>query len=550
MLVTGIRGAANSGVSGSLDAGDKPRHDNRSLFGTGHKPGTGGYFSAAPDQALGVLAVPFGGAEQAADLAAFAVEQQGGRQAGGAQGGRQARGRDRRRARASRPWSPRETSWAPAKPVRSTLTATTSNWSEPISRCSRSRRRHLLAAGQAPGRPQVEEHHLAAPVGQRALACPSRPGTSPRAGPRAPCGTRRPPSAPGSGDWCRGRPAPRPASRLARKGACRRRTNGVVRTAQRHVYACEARDRGDRRRAERRDERRSLGAQLRLCGLASFSLARVRSCKPPEGNLVTDKNANKMWGGRFSMSPAEIMQEINASIGFDKALAPQDIRASKAHAAMLAAQGIISKDDARKINAGLDRVLEEIEAGRFQFSRALEDVHMNVESRLEELIGEPAAAAAYRALAQRPGGDRLQALRARLDRRRGCRARRTATRARAQGRGPLRHDHAGLHASAAGPARDLRPPSAGLRRDAGARSRPARRCTGAAQRVPARRRRAGRHVLSHRPAHDGRGAGLRPAGGQLARRSGGPRLRAGDAGRSRHHRHASVPLCRGDRASG
>jgi argininosuccinate lyase len=105
---------------------------------------------------------------------------------------------------------------------------------------------------------------------------------------------------------------------------------------------------------------------------------------------VTDKTANRMWGGRFAMSPAEVMQEINASIGFDKALAPQDVRASKAHAAMLAAQGIISKDDARKINAGLDRVLEEIEAGRFAFSRALEDVHMNVESRLAELIGEPA----------------------------------------------------------------------------------------------------------------------------------------------------------------
>jgi argininosuccinate lyase len=97
-----------------------------------------------------------------------------------------------------------------------------------------------------------------------------------------------------------------------------------------------------------------------------------------------------MWGGRFSMSPAEVMQEINASIGFDKALAPQDIRASKAHAAMLAAQGIISREDARKITAGLDRVLEEIATGRFPFSRALEDVHMNVESRLEALIGEPA----------------------------------------------------------------------------------------------------------------------------------------------------------------
>jgi argininosuccinate lyase len=106
---------------------------------------------------------------------------------------------------------------------------------------------------------------------------------------------------------------------------------------------------------------------------------------------VTDKTANKMWGGRFTMSPAEIMEEINASIGFDKALAPYDIAASKAHAAMLAQQGIISKADASKIAAGLDRVLAEIQKGEFAFSRALEDVHMNVESRLKEMIGEPAS---------------------------------------------------------------------------------------------------------------------------------------------------------------
>jgi argininosuccinate lyase len=106
---------------------------------------------------------------------------------------------------------------------------------------------------------------------------------------------------------------------------------------------------------------------------------------------VTDKSANKMWGGRFASSPAAIMEEINASVGFDKALAPQDIRASKAHAAMLGKQGIISGDDAGEIAAGLDRVLAEIESGTFVFQRALEDVHMNVESRLRELIGEPAA---------------------------------------------------------------------------------------------------------------------------------------------------------------
>ena len=102
---------------------------------------------------------------------------------------------------------------------------------------------------------------------------------------------------------------------------------------------------------------------------------------------MTDKSANKMWGGRFSMSPAEIMQEINASIDFDKALAPQDIRGSKAHAAMLAETGIITKADAREIVKGLDAVLDEIADGKFQFSRALEDVHMNVESRLKEKIG-------------------------------------------------------------------------------------------------------------------------------------------------------------------
>jgi argininosuccinate lyase len=101
---------------------------------------------------------------------------------------------------------------------------------------------------------------------------------------------------------------------------------------------------------------------------------------------VTDKPVNRMWGGRFAASPAEIMEEINASIGFDKRLAPQDIRASKAHAAMLAAQGIISKTDAREILKGLDQVLAEIEDG----SLALEDVHMNVESRLKEAIGTPA----------------------------------------------------------------------------------------------------------------------------------------------------------------
>ena len=105
---------------------------------------------------------------------------------------------------------------------------------------------------------------------------------------------------------------------------------------------------------------------------------------------MTDKSANKMWGGRFAMSPAEIMQEINASVSYDKLLAPQDIRGSKAHAAMLAEAGIITKADAREIAKGLDQVMSEIKDGSFTFSEALEDVHMNVESRLKEVIGAAA----------------------------------------------------------------------------------------------------------------------------------------------------------------
>ena len=97
-----------------------------------------------------------------------------------------------------------------------------------------------------------------------------------------------------------------------------------------------------------------------------------------------------MWGGRFASGPGAIMEEINASIDFDRHLYRQDIAASKAHADMLAKQGIITADDARKIAHGLDTILSEIEAGKFVFKRALEDIHMNVEGRLSELIGEAA----------------------------------------------------------------------------------------------------------------------------------------------------------------
>jgi len=100
--------------------------------------------------------------------------------------------------------------------------------------------------------------------------------------------------------------------------------------------------------------------------------------------------SNKMWGGRFASGPDVIMEEINASIDFDRHLYRQDIAASKAHADMLAKQGIIAADDAKKIAHGLDTILSEIEAGKFTFKRALEDIHMNVESRLTDMIGAPA----------------------------------------------------------------------------------------------------------------------------------------------------------------
>ena len=96
---------------------------------------------------------------------------------------------------------------------------------------------------------------------------------------------------------------------------------------------------------------------------------------------------NKMWGGRFASGPAEIMEEINASISFDKRLYRQDIKGSKAHCAMLASCSIITKQDAKKITEGLDKISLEIESGDFEFSRQLEDIHMNIEARLAQLIG-------------------------------------------------------------------------------------------------------------------------------------------------------------------
>lgn len=100
------------------------------------------------------------------------------------------------------------------------------------------------------------------------------------------------------------------------------------------------------------------------------------------------KSQNKMWGGRFTAGPDAIMEAINASIAFDQRLAAQDIQGSRAHAAMLGAVGIISDSDCVAIREGLDTILLEIENGKFPFRVEFEDIHMNVEARLAELIGE------------------------------------------------------------------------------------------------------------------------------------------------------------------
>ncbi|MDZ4137167.1 MAG: argininosuccinate lyase, partial [Paracoccaceae bacterium] len=105
---------------------------------------------------------------------------------------------------------------------------------------------------------------------------------------------------------------------------------------------------------------------------------------------AADPKANAMWGGRFAAGPDAIMQAINASIGFDKRLYAQDIHGSRAHAAMLAATGIIEDSDAKAIGEGLLTILSEIEAGNFPFRVEFEDIHMNIEARLKEIIGDPA----------------------------------------------------------------------------------------------------------------------------------------------------------------
>jgi len=113
-----------------------------------------------------------------------------------------------------------------------------------------------------------------------------------------------------------------------------------------------------------------------------------KSEKSPAPTSTSD--SNRMWGGRFAGGPAEIMERINASIDFDRRLSAQDIAGSKAHCEMLVRQKIISREDGDLILEGLERIRIEIEHGDFKFSRALEDIHMNIEARLKEIVGETA----------------------------------------------------------------------------------------------------------------------------------------------------------------
>ena len=106
--------------------------------------------------------------------------------------------------------------------------------------------------------------------------------------------------------------------------------------------------------------------------------------------MADNKTSNEMWGGRFAAGPSAIMEEINASIGFDRKLYAQDIAGSIAHSRMLVHQGIIKAEDQKRIEDGLHAVLKEIETGKFEFRRDREDIHMNVEARLAEIIGPSA----------------------------------------------------------------------------------------------------------------------------------------------------------------
>ena len=248
------------------------------------------------------------------------------------------------------------------------LTATTSNCGEPSLPCKRVERRHFLAAGNAPGRPQIDQHGAAAASRRAILRLPvgvlereHRQLAGILGGPdrrHLAMGQRLDPA----GEVVGGA-----AGRVAR----------IARDADNTVYRRQRTEPGQH---GGRDQRALAPLQPHAAGSVSIVMF------DNHGPVMS----NKMWGGRFSAEPDAIMADINASIDVDCKLFRQDIAASRAHAEMLGHQGIISAQDAQSIVDGLDTILSEIEGGQFEFKRALEDIHMNVEARLAELIG-PAA---------------------------------------------------------------------------------------------------------------------------------------------------------------
>src|SRR4029079_4643604 len=157
----------------------------------------------------------------------------------------------------------------------------------------------------------------------------------------------------------------------------------IVRRGETHIYRAESGNRRHDGSDEIDGRRRSAVAFFAFAHVFPLNSSLVNASLAQAKTVMT----NTMWGGRFAASPAQIMEEINASIDFDKRLWRHDILASQAHVAMLGATGIVTAKEAQEITRGLDQIMAEIEAGTFKFSRALEDIHLNVESRLTELIG-------------------------------------------------------------------------------------------------------------------------------------------------------------------
>src|SRR6185437_11943089 len=212
-------------------------------------------------------------------------------------------------------------------------------------------RRHFLDAGPAPGRPQIEQDPMAAPIGKsRRLAVATVKG--------------------GGGRWQRRRDRDKLTGirRLLRLTGFRRRGRAAGRDIAGDSDGGADHNNGDCR-VDWPDAHVYFDETARM------------SKKPP---------ANAAWGGRFAGGPSEIMQRINVSLDVDKRLHEQDIAGSLAHSAMLVRAGIIAREDGERIAKGLAKIRDELAAGKFPFDPAHEDIHLNIEARLAELIG-PAA---------------------------------------------------------------------------------------------------------------------------------------------------------------